>query len=238
MIIRLRYNKLGKIRFIGHRDVARVFERAMRGAQVPVAYSEGFSPRPKLAFGLALSVGYESDNEYLDVVLSQDTDLEQLLAGITKTLPEGIGLLEVGEVQRGQTSLMEAVTSCDWHIDYRCADARGVQEIADSVERLIAADTVTITRERKGKTVEDDIRPDVLSAKVFMKPEQATGRIVTELSTERRSLRPAELLSALDSNVDVAKLRRVHQWISHGEARIEPHEAVVSRAAHSVGSAS
>ena len=88
MIVRLRFTKNGKIRFIGHRDVARIFERALRTAGLAVAYSEGFSPRPKVAFGLALSVGYESDNEYLDVVLAQPEDLEDVANRLTTALPD------------------------------------------------------------------------------------------------------------------------------------------------------
>ena len=67
--VRLRFSKLGMIRFTSHRDVARIWERALRRAELPIAYTEGFSPRPKLSFGLALSTAYESYGEYLDVAL-------------------------------------------------------------------------------------------------------------------------------------------------------------------------
>ncbi|NNC78986.1 MAG: DUF2344 domain-containing protein [Acidimicrobiales bacterium] len=229
MIIRLRFSKNGKIRFIGHRDVARVFERAMRAANLPVAYSEGFSPRPKLAFGLALAVGYESDNEYLDVVLSEPVELADVCARLSATLPAGLDLIDVGHLDRRGTSLMEAVTSCEWVIDVEHEDPNALRA---SVDALLAADRVIITRERKGKPVEDNIRPDLLSLKVLMNTENATNRIVAELGTEGRSLRPAEMLTALSTALTVTRVRRTHQWISHGEDRIEPHEAAVSRAAY------
>ncbi|HVT77145.1 MAG TPA: TIGR03936 family radical SAM-associated protein, partial [Acidimicrobiales bacterium] len=66
MKLRIRYTKLGKVRWISHRDIARCVERAVRRAKLPVAYSEGFSPRPRIAFGLALPTGAESSAEYLD----------------------------------------------------------------------------------------------------------------------------------------------------------------------------
>src|SRR5436305_54477 len=72
MRIRLRFAKLGKVRFTSHRDVARMWERALRRASLPVAYTEGFSPRPKLHFGLALGTGHESLGEYLDIDLRPD----------------------------------------------------------------------------------------------------------------------------------------------------------------------
>ena len=71
MRIRVRFVKVGKVRWTSHRDLARVWERAIRRVALPVAYSQGFSPRPKVHFGLALSTGHESLAEYLDI----DVDL-------------------------------------------------------------------------------------------------------------------------------------------------------------------
>ncbi|MGB2757664.1 MAG: TIGR03936 family radical SAM-associated protein, partial [Acidimicrobiia bacterium] len=67
MHARLKYSKQGRVRFIGHRDLARALERALRVAQVPLAFTEGFSPHPKISFGHALTVGAESVAEYLDI---------------------------------------------------------------------------------------------------------------------------------------------------------------------------
>src|SRR5690606_29749085 len=73
---RIRYSKMGKIRFLSHRDLARVWERGLRRSGIRVSYSEGFSPRPKLSFGLALSTGYESLGEYLDVDLHPEAGVD------------------------------------------------------------------------------------------------------------------------------------------------------------------
>ena len=124
---------------------------------------------------------------------------------------------------------MEAVTSCDWDITL---DTDDVDAVRASVDALLAADRVIVTRERKGKQVQDDIRPDLLSLKVLMNPETATSRIHAELGTEARSLRPAEFLAVLDPPVRALRVRRTHQWISHGDAREQPHEAFASRAAY------
>src|SRR3954466_11109388 len=86
MKVRIRFSKLGKVRFTSHRDVARIWERALRRAAVPVAYTEGFSPHPKLSFGLALSTGHESLGEYLDVDIAAaaaaSVDIQELPARI------------------------------------------------------------------------------------------------------------------------------------------------------------
>ena len=94
MRIRVRYRKLGKVRFTSHRDTARSWERALRRAELPVASTEGFSPRPKMHFGLALSTGHESLGEYLDVDLTDpegaEVDLEALPERLTPLLPPGV----------------------------------------------------------------------------------------------------------------------------------------------------
>ncbi|HJL83618.1 MAG TPA: TIGR03936 family radical SAM-associated protein, partial [Acidimicrobiales bacterium] len=101
MRLRVRFAKTGKVRFVGHRDVARIWERSLRKASLSVAYSEGFSPRPKLSFGLALSTGYESNAEYLEIELLEPADdstwspvdAEAMRVRIDAVLPAGFDVL-------------------------------------------------------------------------------------------------------------------------------------------------
>ena len=121
MRVRLRFTKLGKIRFTGHRDVARLFERALRRAALPLAMTEGFSPRPKVHFGLALSTGYESMAEYLDVDLREGeadhVQIEALPGRLSALLPPGLDVVNAAVVDRREMSLQQAVTSCTWQLD-------------------------------------------------------------------------------------------------------------------------
>ena len=119
MRVRLRFSKLGKVRWTSHRDVARMWERAFRRASVPVALSEGFSPRPKVSFGLALSTGHESLGEYLDVELVPGTilDLDELPDRLTPALPVGLDVQAAVALDGRVTSLQQEVTSCSWRID-------------------------------------------------------------------------------------------------------------------------
>jgi radical SAM-linked protein len=218
--LRIRFSKLGKVRFLGHRDLARVWERTLRRAELPVAYSEGFSPRPKLAFGLALSTGYESDGEYLDVDLSAGAESLQLAAlpgRFSALLPEGIDVSTVCEVSRSEPSLQQAVTSCSWLIDV--VDT-SVADAADAVDRALAAPRLMFTRERKGKEVTDDLRPYLLDLCVIG-PTPTAVRLSAELGTQPRTLRPAELLAALDPPLSEGLVRRTHQWTTHDGARQE-----------------
>ena len=121
MRARFRFSKLGKIRFTSHRDVARLWERALRRAELPVALTEGFSPRPKVHFGLALSTSHESLGEYIDIDFREpecdQLDLDALPELLTALLPEGLTVQAVAPITTSQTSLQQAVTSCEWEID-------------------------------------------------------------------------------------------------------------------------
>ncbi|HQF94022.1 MAG TPA: TIGR03936 family radical SAM-associated protein, partial [Microthrixaceae bacterium] len=105
MRIRLRFTKVGKIRFLGHRDLARCWERAIRRAELPMAYSEGFSPRPKLHYGLALPTGAESLAEYMDIDLATDIDIVGLDKLLSDGMPDGVDITGIAVVPSNALAL-------------------------------------------------------------------------------------------------------------------------------------
>lgn len=237
MKVRIRFDKRGKIRFTSHRDVARIWERTLRRAELPVAYSEGFSPRPKLSFGLALSTGHESEAEYLDVDLDservgiEDLDPDALAATLTEHLPMGMTVVALAVIEGRTPSLQQAVTSCTWQIDV--ADV-AVETVREALARALAAETLVVTRERKGKQVTDDLRPLVLSLDVIGPidagdSEAGCVRFVAELGTQPRAVRVSELLAALDPPLVERRVLRLHQWTMNDEheQRSDPLDAAV-----------
>ena len=115
--IRLRFAKRGRIRFLSHRDVARAFERAFRVVKLPLAFTVGFSPRPKVSFGLALPVGHESDAEYLDVELTETYDVETLVVLVNDALPEGLSVTGAIALADRAPALQESVTSVTYELE-------------------------------------------------------------------------------------------------------------------------
>lgn len=253
MRIRFRFSKQGRIRFTSQRDVARMWERALRRADLPMAYTEGFNPRPQLSFGLALPTGAESLAEYVDVALDPERATDQgidpatlpdLLDGL---LPDGLHVEEAVPVERSKDSLQQMVTSCSWTMRIAGVDRDG---LAAMVSALLAADTVPITRERKGREELDDLRPSVLALAVaeagpdgVADPSGRTVGLVAELSTRPRGVRPVELLRGLiavsggsaDRPMDgpaasgrpgsipvIDRACRTEQWIERDGLRQEP----------------
>src|SRR4029077_1445200 len=140
-------------------DVARAFERAFRIEQLPLAFTLGFSPRPKVSFGLALSVGHESEAEYLDFELREPVDPQRLPGPLSDALPEGIEVRGAAQLIDRAPALQESVTL----VEYRVIASDGGDAIvgADmlqaSVDRAPASPALPVTRARKGRESTDDI---------------------------------------------------------------------------------
>jgi radical SAM-linked protein len=232
--VRIRFQKLGKIRWTSQRDVARMWERAFRRVDLPLAYTEGFSPRPKVSFGLALPTGHESLAEYLDIEVAPTpagaeilADVDALPARLSAVLPDGVDAVAAVAIVAGTPSLQEAVTSCTWR--WTAVGAGEVPldpaDLAERAARLMASASVMVTRRRKGVEVTDDIRDSVLDLRVLagtMATIAGGVALEADLAAQPRGLRPSELLAGLGADLIERDTRRLHQWISRHGARSEP----------------
>jgi radical SAM-linked protein len=226
--LRIRFAKLGKVRWTSHRDTARMWERAFRRESLPLAYSQGFSPRPKVSFGLALSTGYESLAEYLDIELSlpegdeAQVDIEALTGGLTAALPEGVAVLAIAPIADRSLSLQEEVTACTWRLAVAPFEPGApTPDIGQRVERLLSAESLVVTRTRKGREVVEDIRPAILSVRLVEETDDGAW-LECDLATQPRSLRPTELVAAMGADLEERFVRRLHQWIERDGAQWEP----------------
>jgi radical SAM-linked protein len=213
----VRYAKLGKVRFTSHRDTARIWERALRRVGLRVATSGGFTPRPRVSFGLALPTGAESVAEYLDIDLVEElADIDGVVGELTDALPVGFTALVAGEVT-APGSLQEVVSSVTWEL----ALPAGLAAV-EAVDRLLAASTLPLERERKGERRVDDVRPQIVS----LATAAGDTTMVADLATVGRGLRPAELAAVAFPGIDPTTLHairatRTHQWIEDDGDRRE-----------------
>ena len=234
--LRVRFAKQGKIRYTSHRDVARMWERAIRRVGLRVVYTQGFTPRPRVSFGLALPTGYESEGEYLDISVhagangepcvvdgigpSAGTPLEpvDLVTLLSEVLPVGIDVQAIELLDEKGESLQESVTTCSWRFKLRDFDAA---DAAVAVAELLSATEVLSTRMHKGKERTDDIRPAVQRLEVAGRESDGVV-LVADLAAKPRLVRPSELCSILAPGHEFASPVRTHQWIEKDGARREP----------------
>jgi radical SAM-linked protein len=227
--VRLRFEKRGKVRFISHRDVARAFERAFRIEQLPLAFTLGFAPRPKVSFGLALSVGHESIAEYLDVELRQPIDIEPLPGTLSRALPEGIDVTGAVPLTPRAPALQESVSLVEYLVTVADSDdcVLGHDVLQPLVRSALDRSELPVTRTRKGRQSTDDIRPAIRGIELRNHHDGAPALALC-VSTDSRGARPREVLDALSVDGPVLhewRVLRTAQWIERDGARLEPLEA-------------
>ncbi|MEF9959005.1 MAG: TIGR03936 family radical SAM-associated protein [Niameybacter sp.] len=157
MRIRCKFTKLGYVKFVGHLDTVRMFQRAIRVARIPIAYSQGFNPHAKVYFAMPLSVGVGSTGEYIDIITSVDVDVQKASETLNTILPEGIRILEATAIEEGSPSLMSLVTTANYKVTF----AKGQLEVQDlqSIEEKMGSETLVVMKKGKKKTSEVDIKP-------------------------------------------------------------------------------
>ena len=119
MKVRIKFSKEGPVRFIGHLDIMRYFQKAIRRAGIDIAYSTGFSPHQIMSFASPLSVGHESCGEYFDVELNSITDTEDIKMRLNQTMAEGIQILQVAVLDETEGNAMASVAAADYLISFR-----------------------------------------------------------------------------------------------------------------------
>lgn len=155
---RIKYAKMGRIRFISHLDVMRVLTRALNRADIPVAYSKGFNPRPRISMGLPLPLGYESKCELADVTLAQMLPPLALHQRLERAMPPGLELLETDRVSPLSPSLSDASSACYM---IRLERTEAFNDAEALIRDFLNRDYVELERVRKGARKRIDIRPFV-----------------------------------------------------------------------------
>lgn len=147
---RVYFDKYGEMKFISHLDLLRFFERLFNKAEIPVKYSEGFHPRPKMSFGSPISLGTEAYNEIMDFETDAEFSNEEVVKRLNESPVLGFKVHKVEEVPR-KSSIMEEFTNMLYTVE-------GSQEDMDKLEKLFNRNEILEVREKKGKTVTRNLK--------------------------------------------------------------------------------
>ena len=202
--LRLRYAKRGPLRFTSHRDVARAFERALRRAKVPMAYSQGFNPHPKVSWIGAAPTGVASEAEYVEIQLVETVEPDELIRMLDAAMPPGLDLMEAVSVLIGSDggSLADRMEASRWRIELPGVSS---DTLRAAFTQLLAAAVIEVERLTKHGMRTLDARSAVVSGWVEDEPEgsasqppaQPCGILVVVVRQLTPAVRPDDVLSAL-----------------------------------------
>ena len=198
MRIRITFTKQGALRYTGHLDLHKLWERAARRAELPLAYSQGFHPQPKMNMAAALPLGFSSRCEVMDMRLERDTPLGDLPTRLNVTLPSGLQVIGVEQVDEREPALQTQVASAEYVVTLtEPMDRSELERKIDSVIELKA-----IPRERRGKMY--DLRPLIEELKLL-----SDDKIFMQLAArEGATGRPEEVLDALGIVFETTRVER------------------------------
>lgn len=189
--IRVRYSKGSSLRFTGHLDMQRLWERTLRRSGLPVRYTQGYHPRARLNLASALPLGFISEDELLDFWMDEPQALDEIHSRLAATAPPGLVISSVEEVALGQEALQVQMKASEFTVAFY--DPIDGQELARQVHTLLEQDEIIMTRRNKSY----DLRPLILGLEVITHPQGESGLWMRLRAEPGATGRPDDVLEAL-----------------------------------------
>ena len=214
---RIGFAKLPAMRFTGHLDLHRTWERTLRRAGLPLAYTQGFSPHARIHLASALPLGYTSECELADVWLEEDWDPSAILQALRFAAPPGLGIDSVGRIQAGEPVLQQQVRSAEYCIQL---EATNSEDIEAGVRSLLLA--TSLPRERRDKAY--DLRPLIEELRVERHEHGGVWLVMRLAAREAATGRPEEVLLAMGLDPAAHQSRRTRLFMAEPEAALQTAE--------------
>lgn len=215
-LMRFQFTKGEELRFLSHLDLLRTFERALRRAQIPMALTEGFHPKPKLSFASALAVGITSQAEYGDLVLADEMTPTEFATRMNAVLPPGLKILRAGITTEKVPALMSMVNAAAYR-----AELEGDNISGETVEEVLSAEELLVERTTKKGARTVNIRPLLYSLDINggeLKFSCAIGSV--------GNLRPEELFNLLGLQFNDVMLERTGLYIKTDNGLCDPFTGI------------
>ena len=201
--LRIQFAKTGSMAFLSHLDLMRLLERALRRSGLPISFTGGFHPLPRVQIALALPLGAEADGEWMDMEFTEALDPLQLQQGLQPLLPPGITLLSVAEVPVSSPSLSQEIRAAVWSFDVELESGMTF-DWSPAIAALLAADQLMWhDTDKKGRPRSRDCRSVLRRLDVLSDPEGSRLRLRLEADVDSmgRSLRPSQIQHWLEQQV-------------------------------------
>lgn len=228
---RIEFAKGDEVRFLSHLDVMKAFERAIRRAEIPIAFSEGFNPHPKMNFASALAVGVTSDGEFMDIELKHNMQVLEIVQMLAKALPPGLDLKAGREVPDHAPSLMSEVDRAVYQVIAKLKSTVEPGLITDELARFLGQNEIIISKRTKKGIKPKDIKPGILGVEVLTEQNTLRFTIMTKTGSEG-NVRPEEVVvaytkhSGLPIDCDSLYIRRSGLYVEKDGKLISPMDSI------------
>ena len=199
------FQKTGKMRHLSHLEMARVFDRAVRRARIPVDYTEGYHPRARISFAPPLPVGAEGLRELCEIDLAGEMSPRDSGKALGKHLPRGLDLVSAQVLARGRRSPFANLSRAEYNISIEIIDST-TQQLQRAIEQFDQAEHVSVRRETKRQVHQIDIRPGTYQLEL----QQEDNRLCLYMTLgfgQQDLVKPAEVVSALGQMMGEGELR-------------------------------
>jgi len=200
-LIRMEFAKGAPLKFLSHLDLMRTFQRIFRRAALPLAYSQGFNPHPKIAFSPALPVGAASQCEYLDVELDAQMSGDEILTRMNRQLPEGLEIKKIKEVSQPADALNAIINRAEYTVYFQTKLSEA--EVAQYLEELLKREEIIIEKRSKKGIKKKNIRPGIYK----LNCQQETAGMCIDMVVQTGSdgnVRPEQILDFLRNECNLA----------------------------------
>lgn len=229
--IRTNVIKGSEVRFISHLDFMNTLTRALRRAKLPIAFSQGYNPRPQISFASALAVSLTSESEYIDFELKEYLDPAEFRIRFNAELPTGIKVVKAMEVPLKSDSLMSIINAGSYLVRLEFEQSLSTEELETKIEEFLARDKIRIIRQRRNKSDRElDLRPMIFELDVVgVQKKIGTIRMLVQTGSAG-NVRPQEVIRALAQQFKVIKKPRminIHRsglYIKRRDALFTPFE--------------
>ena len=210
MRLRITFSKGGPLAYTSHLDLARAWERSLRRARVPLAYSQGFNPRPKLQLAAALPLGHTGEAELLDVWLEQAVPVEEFARAVVPILPAGLSVSQVCQVGPQEPPLQTQVVAAEYRVtiepgpEFGAGSEEATPQVESRIRQVMAA--AELPQERRGRRY--DLRP--LLERLWLE-RAGEGEVLLGMQLAARegaTARPEAVLEALGVSGSFARYHR------------------------------
>lgn len=216
--IRAKFQKEDELKYISHLDLMRLFQRAFRRADIPISYTQGYTPHPKFSLATALSLGITSDGEYMDVELDERMDVEKFIKQMNGVLPSGVKIIKAAYVNENK-SLMSIISWSTYVIQFSLQDVITREKLVEIINNFLSKEQINIVKEKKkkGKLVKKEVNVRGYIKKIIpliIEDERVVIRVTLKTGS-KGNLKPEALVNLLDRDTslkvenDTVKIHRM-----------------------------